>query len=787
MDVKPPILMVVCILLAACLTLYGDESAVSDIDDLLAAGKHEEGLQAVLKARSALPASKRVTAWDIDYGGEVWRVARGKECLYYLLHLSNARKDAPGRQAALPSVSANYSRSDWRHTVVCVDLKTGKNRWSREVNGLAYLAVDPRTDILYIYRERVVALDPTNGQVTEEHDVPKEKRGIAGLLLGSRLVVTHLNSERFPKFGSLRVYAPQTRRVTEVRSEDFWLVAPDESHRLLRTEAGWDCVGLPDRQKRWSLGASPAHISIHDHLPVWHDGHPIFVSGTEWQRGSVTCIDRVTGEPRWSTPLGWGLYTPGQHQLRGGGYQDLWTPLAQLDEHILALDGSGRLYLLDPDNGRPVATPQLARDYLLMPFQYGNQLIVPSFTSLRSYSLEDLLRPADSVDMALQVRQARCLLALGRSEEALQLLDGLVERMPESEAAWAERASLCAAVGQPEEEAFSLGRAMASGGRVTDEALRSRYGLLRQFDLGGKPTWTVAKADNQVCAGTLSGSVWCVDAGSLDIDRIADLDHEISSLAATVELEAVLGDARHTHRPLTPKSPEGDDRIPGEWHTRGGEERISSAVAYKGRQFRSKRGGGVRVLDGSTMTDLDPVMEGVEDWAIQVDPAGPLGCGDGVFELDDDLRPKRRLIQLTVDGKTPERAQVVFMSSTSRTIGLVVGSSNGAALQVYSRQGSLLNEAPLGRFVSRSAQGAQLIPVGDGYLFSDRQLVWISSNPDRGVWTFGPALTRTSTDRWGDRWRYYGNPLLSESCLYVTGLDGQLFVFDTTLLTGTGD
>ena len=58
-----------------------------------------------------------------------------------------------------------------------------------------------------------------------------------------------------------------------------------------------------------------------------------------------------------------------------------------------------------------------------------------------------------------------------------------------------------------------------------------------------------------------------MNASSLDIDRAADLDYEISALATTIELQAVLGDPRHTHRPLTPESPERDDRIPREWYT----------------------------------------------------------------------------------------------------------------------------------------------------------------------------------------------------------------------------
>ena len=93
--------------------------------------------------------------------------------------------------------------------------------------------------------------------------------------------------------------------------------------------------------------------------------------------------------------------------------------------------------------------------------------------------------------------------------------------------------------------------------------------------------------------------------------------------------------------------------------------------------------------------------------------------------------------------------------------------------------------APSGRYVSHWARPAQFVPLGDGYLFCDRQLVWVGPGKDRPVWRFGPSLARTSADRWGDRWRYFGDPLLTNACLYVTGLEGRLYVFDSTHVTGT--
>ena len=260
---------------------------------------------------------------------------------------------------------------------------------SRAVNGLVHLAVDPQSDVLYLYRERVLAVDPDSGKVLQQHDLPEEGPKIQGLLIGSSLAVTQPHSGRTLPKDRLSVYDVRAKAVKEVQLGDYWFLAPDESRRLLPTDTGWDCVDVPAGRKQWSL---PTPL-WHGRVPLWCGGHPTFILGTERQRGAVTSMDPVTGEPRWSAALGWGAYTTNQHQLRGGGYQDDWTPLTAIDEYILSLDGSGRLYLLDPTDGRPAATARLDRNYLAMPFQHGKQLIVPSFTWVRSYSIANLVRP----------------------------------------------------------------------------------------------------------------------------------------------------------------------------------------------------------------------------------------------------------------------------------------------------------------------------------------------------------------------------------------------------------
>ncbi len=197
--------------------------------------------------------------------------------------------------------------------------------------------------------------------------------------------------------------------------------------------------------------------------------------------------------------------------------------------------------------------------------------------------------------------------------------------------------------------------------------------------------------------------------------------------------------------------------------------------------------GGVRVLIGTEMQDLPSPLKDLGSWKIHLSPFGPLGYGAGVFELDDNLRPIRWLIRPTVKGESPGQVDVELLESSAQSIGIVVASSKGAALQAFTRAGALLNEASLGAYPSGWARPEQLVSLGNGYLFSDRQLVWVGAVAKSGTWKFGPSLGRTSTERYGERWRYFGDPLLLKGCLYVTGLDGHLYVFDTAQITGAGN
>jgi len=788
------VIVLACCLVAVALGSFAAAATddLARIDELIEAARHEEALAEIARVEETLAPSERLTVWELDFSGEVQQVVPGREHLYYLLGTSRLAKNVPGRPLEREPVSAGLGRFDGRSAVVCVELETGRVAWSRLVEGPVTLVVDPRTDDVHLVLQLLVTLSAESGEVLERQSLPEGWRQIEGLVLDGTpfLIPPRGGRPREPTPRQL-LYDPGSR---EARSVALHVpTAPDGRCRVVLGERGWSCQRSKDGVRLWTVEGP---LYARDRTPVSHEGRLAFISGTERSRGAVVSIESAYGTSRWATVLGWGTYQPRRHPLRTGGtpLHD-WTPLAERGGQLLAIDGSGRLTLLDPGSGAKLAAPRLAGRYLAMPSSYGEQLIVPSFDWVRSYSMAALLEPEASVDAALQVRRARCLLALGRFGEALRVVDRLVERAPELAAAWVVKADVAAAMGEVEVERYSRAWALSLAGGVCGQALHDGWGLLRLFDLGGKPSRSLALLDDHVYVATLAGFLWKVRVDDLSLGWISQLeyDYDTSWVRTSTELTGWIDrdyvpwpGAVAAPRPEIPAAAEPKPP-PVDWLIEGGVERINPAVPWQGRQFRSVKGGVVMVLSDGEMRWRRALLEDVGEWRIHIGPAGPLGYGEGVYELDDDLRPERWLIRPRLAGADPERLRVAAIATTLETIGLVVASAEGAALQVYSRQGRLLGEAPLplvsGAFAAPGYAG-QLIPLGRGYLFSDRQLTWVGSDEGSPAWRFGPPPEHTSTAAPRRRWRYFSDPLVAAGCLYVAGLDGQLFVFDVGRITG---
>lgn len=712
------------------------------VDKLMARQQYDQAIEHLLKLEKHLQPEERLTAWEVNFPGGVWRTTHGKSHLYYQMHSSTYAIEVLGDVEILPSISVNEESSDWEFLVICLDLKSGQIVWARSVNGLMYFAVHPETDLLYLYRERFAAIVPSTGSIIKESSFSDE---VEGLILGTKVFfpLEHGRKGKGPE-STFKVHNP-------VEGKDQMIILGNFGY-------------IPGVE----LGK-----------PVWKDQWPYFVTGGKWQPDAVVSIDPENAITGWSFYFPGGKYISDGHQLGNGSYPDKWAPLAALDSLLLALDDQGTLTFLDPIDGVPMASARLAKDYISMPFQFENQLIVVSFEGVRSYSMDHLLTPESFLHAELKMKQADCLFAQEQYPEALSLLTEIVERSPQNSHAWKKRAEVCATMGASEEGNLSYSQYLTLTEQAADEYAFHKWGITRCYHLGGKPSWSLVSKDSLLYTANLSGDLWRIDPTDLSCTFDTSLHRKIEYLYEGEELTFYPkkpGDPSRSHiyQPTYALPP----NLNPAWHTSGGEQRISMPVLYGGKPYRSTLNGGIRTLADTGMVILPPLMDDIGPWKIYADGPQPLGYGKGVFELGADMRPVRWLIRPKVKGVTPSYVDVAFMLTTDTSIGLVVNSSEGAVMQVYSWAGELLNEAPLGRFTSSWPGPKQFVVLGNGYLFSDRQLTWVSAKSKGKIWRMGPSLARTSGERRNDRWRYFGDLKVLNGHVFVTALDGQLYVID---------
>lgn len=205
--------------------------------------------------------------------------------------------------------------------------------------------------------------------------------------------------------------------------------------------------------------------------------------------------------------------------------------------------------------------------------------------------------------------------------------------------------------------------------------------------------------------------------------------------------------------------------------------------------------GRIELVKDGTHKVLEPLVEGIERWGICTSTSEPVGYGNGgVFRLDDDLRPVARIIDMS--GNDAPKRTVAALTTDRKTIGMVVGDSNGLALEVWSADGARRLRTVSIPSGESSRSHRRLLPLGGGYLFAARLLTWISPDPGRPVWRFG--YPKDESRRWqrGDRYPRamprtdythvdrFSEPLVMCDKLLFACRDGGIYVFRTAAITG---
>lgn len=766
----------------------GEEPQAPDqVARLMAAGKYDACLALIEKWQKDILADPnlRLSAWEIDFmGSEVDHALVGSSHFYFTYHTPNSNPNAPGMKPALRLVEPSR-RSQWRHVAVCADARTGRILWSRPYGGLSRLAVDPATDTLYLLgNDAVVALGP-DGSEPMVHTLQKKER-VIGLLTKTGITVSAPHGLRTDwNRGSVYLYGTATRKLVAVDLRKRATLSPDESKRLvLRTDNhhGFDnklICQTTSGKHLWSFQVGGLRSPC---TPRFYRGDVIWMPGSSRQKGQVVRLDGQTGKVVWRTVLPNGVYNPSDHQLKGGAYAwDDWDTLRPLrdDRELLAVGGTGRLFFLDGATGAILQTARPMKTHLCAPREVGKLMVFCGQDGARAVPKATWMEPAERRldERGVLVLKARCLMALGRLKEALSAMDYVIARDEDCAEAWRVRAAVCGRRGNRLDQSFSLVRYAQLAGRKELPELRELCGLLRLIPLGSRPSWRMVDVGGrEVYVGTQRGQLWAVWPETLEARVVYSRDKEISGLSCDVRfsLNALTGPTvRNVQVKGKPTEPA---KAPPAWFTRRGYD--GPTVFFRGKHYRPLRGGKVRIWDGRELVERASSLEGIKRWKIHVSPSGPLGYGTGgVYALDGNLCPTRLKIEPRAAGRKVKWSRVDFVRTVGDSLALVVQTREGAYLQVYGgTDGKMRNEVHLGRWLSSRCYLQQFLVMGDGYLFSDRQLTWAGGRKGGAVWRFGPPLSRTEKGR--SRWRYFGNPVLRDGKLLVAARDGWVYAFD---------
>ncbi|MCK4624369.1 MAG: PQQ-binding-like beta-propeller repeat protein [Phycisphaerae bacterium] len=768
--------------------------ALDQVERLMAAGEYEACLTLIEQWQKDILSdpSLRMSVWEIDFmGSEVVHALVGSSHLYFTYHASNSNRNAPGMKPTLELVKPSR-HSDWRYVVVCVDARTGRILWSRPFGGSSRLAVDPATDTLYLLgNDAIVALSPDGAEPMVRPLVQKGK--VIGLLTKSGITVSAPHGLRTDwNRDSVSLYCTTTRSLVAANLRERVTLSPDESKRLVLSTGnhhGFDnnLICQTTRGKHlWSFQVAGLRSPC---MPQFYKGDVIWMSGTTVQKGQVVRLDGQTGKMVWKTVLPNGAYKPSDHQLKGGGYAwDDWDALMSIGDgrRLLAIDGTGRLFFLDGATGKILRTARLMETHLCAPTEVGELMVFCGHDGARAVPKSALMEPGKQRldERGVLVLKARCLVALGRLKEALSSLDYVLARDEDCAEAWRVRAEVCGRQGNRLEQSFSLCRYAQLAGRKELPELRDLCGLLRLIPLGSRPAWQMVDVGGrEVYVGTQRGDLWAVWPESLETRVVQSREKEIYGLSGSVRLSfcaltgGTLTDAKARSNPTEPTE------APEAWFNERGVD--GPTVFFRDKYYRPLGGGKVRIWDGQEMVERESSLKGIKEWKIYVSPSGPLGYGmGGVYALDGDLCPTRMLIEPRAAGRKVEQCRVISVRNVGDSLGLVVQTSKGAYLQVYGRtDGRMRKEVYLGKWLSSWCYSPQFLVLGDGYLFSDRQLTWVSGRAGGSVWRFGPPVSHTEKGR--EWWRYFGDPVLRDGKLLVVALDGWLYAFDIAHIINT--
>ncbi|HKB00862.1 MAG TPA: PQQ-binding-like beta-propeller repeat protein, partial [Gemmataceae bacterium] len=628
----------------------GPARADPEVDRALAlhiAGKHAEALAAVDARRAHLPAEARLKRWSIPFGSRPVPVVQvGQKHLVVAGPGYRREKPVPpSGEITGPPLDDSTGRYDFDTVITAFDATTGKRLWTRCATGHMDVALDDRTDAVYVWRAKLFRLKPTTGETEQTVDLPAKPGRVEALVIAGR---PHVPRPR----QNLPNDDPQVRVVShdvdtgKTAERDLLMpvrLSPDERRVLAITSSGRGTTisARPFRGDKPDWKFEYPSTSHSD--PFWLDGDVSALAGNHSGKAEVVRLGGADGKVCWRFPLPRGAYVPGADRLPGNTYPGrTWSAVGPCGDYLLAIGGEGSLYFLDPKTGKLAAKASPTTSHLAFPRLVDGNLVVCATDGIRAIPWDVLLRRRTPDEGDLVALRARCLHALGKTPEALAELGEVLAFHPDRADAWLLKAQLSKAAGLAFDEVAARCRHLELTGRDSSPELRERWGLVKRISTGHDLRADLKAAGNTVYAGTAAGWLYRIDTRSLEVEK-KEYPGPVNWMSATAGVKAMFDRTWQELGAWSESDPQAPITGPLEWRVVSG--RDGRAVRWQGKYYRPVPGGTIKVLEGDTVRSYKTRLDKIDQWEIHVSPWGLLGYGSGgVYELDENLCPARRLI-----------------------------------------------------------------------------------------------------------------------------------------------
>ncbi len=778
------------------------------------AGRHDQVEAQARALLDTLPPEDRPDAWSIDLDSRWAHDARiGQRHVYLVSILTHGETPArwPELAPEQKHVTSRAGEYGWLITVVCVDGMTGRPLWLHQVAPRTRMAIDPRDDALWTWDRAegssILRIDASTGAETCRGLMPRYTERVDAVR-GLKVAGVRLWSNQTPNEVELSPGDELDVDTGEVRRQATHpaLLSPSGT-RALRAfffqapgDAATTVSVVPaaagDREApSWSFRSG----GYSDNPPVWFGDDALILAGTIYSYGAVSRVDGRTGKVRWTRALPESAHSPGRTTLvRNAHAPRGWSAVGEAAGKVIVLGSFGTVFFLDPETGDQVAQFSTGTPLLALPRIIAGCLVLADGAGIRGVPMRRILGEVKRDDdwLTLQELRARSFLAQGRAADSLAIAEVVARSVKDSPVGWSLLAESREALGRGSEALAARVAAMAAAGSLESPALRKSHGLL--WRLPTAPVTAPPVVDGRyLVVGCRDGRLLSIDTQILRVTNVEQAPVDIAMLSLDTTKVSRRGDDHREVAVRTLESPAGDLRpgdpllpgdeppgLPQSWYSAMG--RDGPSVVVGNRRARGLGGGGVRVFDDRVVVERPPRIK-IEWWRIKVVGTEPLGYGTGgVYRLDRDLLPAERIIDA---GQESEQSTMVhLLDGDDDSLCVLAGPYKAMQLQLWSRDATrLLREVAVHSSVDFFREPYRLRRLGDGYLLSAGELVWLPKAAGGRVWRFSVYLDPAagpSQPRFDSNNSVFGVPRVVGDRLFVAARGGGIYGFALSEIVG---